>query len=354
MDFITDLPPSNSFDSIFVVVDRLTKMPHFIPCKKTSSSEDTARFFLDNVYRYHGLPDDIVSDRGTQFVSKFWRSLFEILKVDIKLSSAFHPQTDGQTERVNKILEQYLRCTINYQQDDWTEYLPFAEFAYNNTLHASTQQTPFFANYGYHPKLDLLNPVANNNPAAEGFAKQLSELQATMRLQLQTAQESYKASADKFRNEAPTFKIGDKVWLLRWNIKTKRPCYKLDYRRLGPFVIQKQINPVAYQLQLPAAMKVHPVFHVSLLEPYRESAFPGRVQDPPPSIKIENHEEYEVDKVLDSWRRRGKLEYFVHWSGYDINERTWEDAENLANAPEKVEEFHQRYPLKPKPKPFRR
>jgi hypothetical protein len=352
MDFITDLPPSNSFDSIFVVVDRLTKMAHFIPCKKTSSSEDTARFFLDNVYRYHGLPDDIVSDRGTQFVSKFWRSLFEILKVDIKLSSAFHPQTDGQTERVNQVLEQYLRCTINYQQDDWTEYLPFAEFAYNNTLHASTQQTPFFANYGYHPKLDLLNPGANNNPAAEGFAKQLSELQATLRLQLQTAQESYKASADKFRNEAPTFKIGDKVWLLRRNIKTKRPCDKLDYRRLGPFVIQKQINPVAYRLELPAAMKVHPVFHVSLLESYRESAFPGRVQGPPPSIEIENHEEYEVEKVLDSRRRRGNLEYFVHWSGYDINERTWEAAENLANAPEKVQEFHQRYPHKPKP--FRR
>ena len=94
-----DLSPSNSFDNIFVVVDRLTKMAHFIPCKKTSSSEDTARLFLDNVYRYHGLPDDIMSDRGTQFVSKFWRSLFEILKVDIKLSSAFHPQTDGQTER---------------------------------------------------------------------------------------------------------------------------------------------------------------------------------------------------------------------------------------------------------------
>ena len=108
MDFITDLSASNSFDSIFVVVDRLTKMAHFIPCKKTSSSEDTIRLFLDNVYRYHGLLDDIVSDRGTQFVSKFWRSLFDILKVEIKLSSAFYTQTDGQTERVNQVLELYL------------------------------------------------------------------------------------------------------------------------------------------------------------------------------------------------------------------------------------------------------
>ena len=111
--------------------------------------------------------------------------------------------------------------------------------------------------------------MANKNSAAEGFAKQLSKVQATLRLQLQTAQESYKASADKFRNEAPTFKIGDKVRLLRRNIKTKRPCDKLDYRRLGPFIIQKQINPVAYRLELPVAMKVHPVFHVSLLESYR-------------------------------------------------------------------------------------
>ena len=116
MDFITDLPSSNSYDSIFVVVDRFTKMAHFVPCTKSISGKETAKLFMDNIYRYHGLPKDIISDRGTQFVSRFWRNLFKILKVDIKLSSAFHPQTDGQTERVNQVLEQYLRCTINYQQ----------------------------------------------------------------------------------------------------------------------------------------------------------------------------------------------------------------------------------------------
>src|SRR4051794_19521962 len=178
MDFITDLPPSATFDAIRVVVDRLTKMVHFIPYRKSISGEETAKLFLDNMYRYHGLPDDIISDRGSQFISRFWRSLFEILKVDIKLSSAFHPQTDGQTERVNQVLEQYLRCTINYQQDDWTLYLPLAEFAYNNSIHASTQQTPFYANYGYHPKLDLWASTGEKNPAAEDLAKHLSEIQA--------------------------------------------------------------------------------------------------------------------------------------------------------------------------------
>jgi len=349
MDFITDLPPSKSFDTIFVVVDRLTKMAHFIPCKKSITGEETARLFLDNIYRYHGLPDDIVSDRGPQFVSKFWRSLFEILKVQIKLSSAFHPQTDGQTERVNQVLEQYLRCNINYQQDDWTLHLPLAEFAYNNTVHASTQQTPFYANYGYHPKFDMLKPIENENPAAVDFATRLSELHALMKIHLREAQDRYKGAADKLRKESPSFIIGDKVWLIRRNIKTTRPCDKLDYRRLGPFPIQQQVNPVAFRLDLPASMKVHPVFHVSLLEPYKESNIPGRKQPPPPSIEVDTHEEYEVEKVLDSRRRRGKLEYLIHWRGYNINERTWEPAINVVGAPQKVQEFHQRYPDKPRP-----
>lgn len=349
MDFITDLPPSATFDAICVVVDRLTKMAHFIPCRKSISGEETAKLFLDNIYRYHGLPDDIISDRGPQFISRFWRSLFEILKVDIKLSSAFHPQTDGQTERVNQVLEQYLRCTINYQQDDWTSYLSLAEFAYNNSIHASTQQTPFYANYGYHPKLDMLASTGDKNPAAENLAKHLSEIQAILKMQLQQAQDLYKTSADRLRKESPVFHVGDKVWLLRRNIKTSRPCDKLDYRRLGPFCIQEKINPVAYRLELPASMKVHPVFHVSLLESYKESTISGRLQPSLPSVEVENHEEYEVEEVLDSRRRRGKLQYLIHWRGYDISERTWEPAANLANAPLKVQEFHQRYPEKPKP-----
>jgi IS30 family transposase len=114
MDFIIDLSNSKDFNSIFVMVDRLTKMAHFIPCNKRVASEETTRLFMDNIYKYHGLPNDIISDRGLQFTSKFWQSLFKILKVKIKLSSAYHPQTDGQIERINQVLEQYLRYTINY------------------------------------------------------------------------------------------------------------------------------------------------------------------------------------------------------------------------------------------------
>jgi len=130
-------------------------MVHFVSYKKTITSKETSRFFIDNIYGYHRLPDDIVSDCGPQFVSKFWQLLFEILKVQIKLLLVVHPQTDEQTKQVNQVLEQYLRCTINYHQDDWTSLMRLAKFAYNN-MYTSTQETLFYINYGYHPKIDML------------------------------------------------------------------------------------------------------------------------------------------------------------------------------------------------------
>jgi hypothetical protein len=181
MDFITDLPSSKAFDSIFVVVDRLTKMAHFVPCNKTVTGEETARLFMDNIYKYHGLHDDIIYDRGSQFNSKFWQLLFKIFKIKIKLSFAYYLQTDGQTERVNKILEQYICCTINYHQDNWTELLPLAKFAYNNTIQGSIQQTPFFANYGYHPKFDQFDFNKVENPIAGDLATRLFEIHTEMK-----------------------------------------------------------------------------------------------------------------------------------------------------------------------------
>jgi hypothetical protein len=312
MDFIVDLLESKSFDSIFVVVDSLTKMAHFVPCKKTITGEETARLFVENVYKYHELPDDIIYDRGTQFTSKFWQSLFKILHVKIKLSSAYHPQTDGKTERVNQVLEQYLRCSINYHQDNWVDLLPIVEFAYNNTFQESIHQTPFYANYAYHPRLDALDLSLSKNPAMQDLATKLLGIHKEMKAKLVEAQERQKTNVDKSRKQHPNISVGNKVWLLRRNLKTRRPSDKLDYRRLGPFIVTKQVNKVAYRLDLPSSIKIHPVFHVYLLEPYRESTIPGRLQVPPYPIEIDGEEEFKVSEILDSRINRRKLEYLVH------------------------------------------
>lgn len=153
MDFIEDLPTSEGHNSILVVVDRFTKMAHFIPTTTTLDSLGLARLLFDHMFSKHGLPEDIVSDRGSKFTSTFWRALMQLIGVDQRLSTTFHPQTDGRTERVNQWLEQYLRMFSNYQQDDWTSLLAMAEFAYNNSEHSATSVSPFQANYGRHPHM---------------------------------------------------------------------------------------------------------------------------------------------------------------------------------------------------------
>ncbi|MBW0496704.1 hypothetical protein O181_036419, partial [Austropuccinia psidii MF-1] len=152
MDFITQLPLSNSFDSILVIVDRFSKMAVFIPTIASITSLDLAHLFIKNIFSKHGLPSSIVSDRGSLFVSSFWTNLCQQLKISRDLSTAYHPETDGQTERVNQILEQYLRMYVSYHQDDWNTWLPLAEFAYNNSDHSSTKQSPFFTVYGRDPQ----------------------------------------------------------------------------------------------------------------------------------------------------------------------------------------------------------
>jgi len=173
MDFITDLPTIRTKNTILVVVDRLTKMAHFTRYSKSITAEETAQLIIDRIVRLHGLPEEIVSDRGPQFASKFWHRLFELLGVDIRLSSTFHLETDGQTERTNQTFEQYLRCTVNYQQDDWLDLLSKAKFAYNNTTHASTGISPFFANYDFHPRFSLEIPRDSVNPSVEERATRL-------------------------------------------------------------------------------------------------------------------------------------------------------------------------------------
>ncbi|MBW0586744.1 hypothetical protein O181_126459 [Austropuccinia psidii MF-1] len=164
MDFITQLPLSNSFDSILVIVDRFSKMEIFIPTMSSITSLDLSHLFIKNIFSKNGLPSSIVSDRGPIFVSSFWTNLCQQLKISRDLSTPYHPETDGQTERVNKILEQYLQLYVSYHQDDWNTWLPLAEFAYNNSAHSSTKRSPFFNVYGREPHFDSVH-ITQDTPA---------------------------------------------------------------------------------------------------------------------------------------------------------------------------------------------
>jgi hypothetical protein len=354
MDFITHLPESNGFDAILVIVDRLTKMKHFVACRGTCDAEEVSRLFTKYVWKLHGLPKTIVSDRGPQFVSEFWSHLTRRLGIQSLLSTAYHPETDGQTERANSFLEQYLRGQVSYLQDDWARWLPLAEFAVNNANNESTHTTPFFANYGFHPRLGFEPVEPSRQPAArdaEDLALKMRTIHEYLRAEICVAQAQHEKYANRKRKPARRFFENDLVWLDARNIKTARPQKKLDWKFLGPFKVTKAVSPYAYCLELPASMKIHPVFHVSLLRPAATDPLPGQRHEPPPPVQVEGIEEWEVEDILDSrWDRRGRggrprLKYIVKWAGYD--EPTEEPADYVKNAQEIIKNFHRRYPDKP-------
>ncbi|SOV03534.1 uncharacterized protein UDID_19082 [Ustilago sp. UG-2017a] len=323
MDLIEQLPPLSDFTAILVVVDCLTKMAIFVPTTNKLDAPELAKLFLRHVYLKHGLPTSIVSDQGSEFTSHFWCSLSTLLGIETHFSSAYHPQSDGQTERINQVLEQFLCGYSNHLQTDWSNLLPLAEFSYNNAEHASTQLTLFFANYGYHPRFSFDNTDPASSalfPAAHSYTDQLKQLH--------------------------------EVWLSADNIHSLRPTKKLDYRRLGPFSVSEVISSHAYCLQLPPSMKIHNVFHVDRLEPYVPNTIPNRVQPPPPPVEVESDMEYEVEQILDSkvdHRYRDPLFYLVRWVGYGPDHISWEPASNLTHASDLIAEFHTANPTRPSP-----
>lgn len=360
MDFIVALPVSSGYTQIWVIVDRLTKMAHFLPLPTEATAEDLAQVFIRELWKLHGLPDEIVSDRDSKFLSHFWKSLMERLQVGMRMSTAFHPQTDGQTERVNQTLEQYLRMYCSYQQDDWAELLPLAEYAYNSSVSASTKMSPFYANYGYEPRTQWPKTPAEQewtNPASEVLTSQWEETWQRLHEHLAGARQRMKKWYDLKRNEAPQFSPGQSVMLDRRNIKTKRPSLKLDSKKFGPFKILERIGKNAYRLELPPQWKIHPVFNVNLLEPYRQSKDPNRHQEGPPPQEIEGEENWEVEEIVKSRPKKGRngqAEYLVLWKGYAHEDATWEPYEHLEGSSEELlRDFHSRYPKAVKDKRLR-
>lgn len=354
MDFIEQLPKSNKHDSILVIVDRLTKWAIFIPTTTTLTSSGLAELILDRLISQHGLPNAIVSDRGSKFTSKLWRYLMSRLGIQLRLSTAFHPQTDGQTERVNQVLEQYLRIFTSYNQDDWSSLLPQASLAYNNSIHSATKFTPFYSNFGYHPRWvnELVSSNTTEIPEGARIASSIVDIHKQCSHNIAEVNKLYAKSYNKKRLIHPPYRKGDQVMLSMENIRTLRPMKKLDLRQSGPFTIIETIGTHAYRLQLPDTMKVHNVFHSNLLRPYTITSYPGQLIEPPPPVETaENVLEYEVAAVIDSRNnsRTGRLEYLVEWLGYEGTDEHvgWEPKDHLEGSVKLINGFHTRYPDKP-------
>ena len=354
MDFIPDLPASVSiegveYNAILVVVDRFSKMAHFIPTRKDLSTGDLAHLVVRELVRIHGLPAKIVTDRGSLFAAEFWGDLMHILRISRDMSTAYHPQTDGQTERLNSLLEQYLRSYTNYNQDDWVLWLPLAEFAYNNSCHASTKDSPFRIVYGLDPRMDFLDPseCGVTNLDSRSRADQLRDRRSQARESLAKAQAYQKEYYDK-KHTAKTYMEGDRVWLDLRNVKTARPNKKLDLRRVGPCKIVEKVGPQSYRLELPAGLQIHNVFHVSYLYDHHEMKGADSEAHHPVREATEDKREYHVREIIDSRRQGRELQYKVYWQGYDNEEdKTWEPAANLRHLRKKLHEFHQKNPGKP-------
>ncbi|GJP33107.1 hypothetical protein CLOM_g17676, partial [Closterium sp. NIES-68] len=266
MDYVTGLPagPSGN-DAILVVVDRLTKMAHFIACQQTITAEQTAQLFIANVIRLHGLPSAIISDRDPKFTSNFCCHLWDQFGTKLQFSSAYHPQTDGQTERVNQTMEQLIRTTCT-DPSTWEKSLPLLEFAFNNATSATTNQSPFFLNYGQDPVVPSTPNIESPVPRSQKFAEDILATRDKAAEAIRKANLVASRQADRHRCDV-TYKVGDLVLLDTRNLRLPIPS-KLRPRFCGPFQVTNLVTPVTVHLRLPADWRHHPAFHVSLLRPY--------------------------------------------------------------------------------------
>jgi hypothetical protein len=272
LDFIEGLPLSDGSNVILVVVDRFTKFSHFIPLRHPFTAQFVARVFVDSVVKLHGVPLTLVSDRDKIFTSAFWRELFKILGTRLQFSTAYHPQTDGQTERVNQCLEMYLRCMVSDCPKQWRKWLPLAELWYNSNYHSSLGCSPFKALYGADPNLGAM-PVdtANLSSSVTEFLAERNAQLESLKQHLESAQVRMKSNADKHRAER-SFQVGELV-LLKLQSYTmssvaNRPYPKLAFKFFGPYRVLQKIGSVAYKLELPADSQVHPIFYVSQLKSF--------------------------------------------------------------------------------------
>src|SRR4051812_27011687 len=310
MDFIGPLPTTkNQFNGIMVIVNKLTKFTSITLIKMTFSAKDIARLFFEKIVSRFGMPETLISDRDPRFTSKFWKSLWEYYQTKLALSTAYHPQTDGQTERANRTLQQVIWTSVNYHRNNWDEYLSAVEFAMNNTYQESTKTTPYMLMYGVQPKMpiDWKITVKTDAPTAKKFITEMQEALHRAHENILKAQEAQKHQSDK-HHQSHKFKEGDLVLLNNKNLRIPDESAKLRLQFIGPFKIVKQMSPDNFKLDLPDNLRIHNNFHVNLLKSYilnDNTLFPNQTISLPESIQMISHVEYEVEKIIDIRRRYG-------------------------------------------------
>jgi transposase InsO family protein len=347
MDFV-DMPETHGitdrekWNQILVIVDRFSKSTILIPARKNLTAREVYHILWEKVFAVFGLPETIVTDMDKIFRSKEWIQLMKDLGIEQLLSTAHHQQTDGQSERKIQELQSYLRGYLDYEQTNWIELLPIAQYALNDAESATTKVTPNFAVFGTIRRNGLDQRIDGELP----ISQQMKITHKNISQEIAWATKEYKHYYDRRRRAAPELSKGTRVYLKRratgnkqFNIRTMRKSTKMDSLQLGPFTIEEKLMNDNYRLALPNSMRIHPIFHISLLEPT------GNQETTAEPIAMDDT--YEVEKILGKRARKGKIEYLVKWVGYDESENTWEPTHHL-NCPERVREFKESDSLRTK------
>jgi len=311
VDFIMKLPVVAEKDAILVVCDRLSKMTHFVATIEGTLAEGLVRLLRDNVWKLHGLLESVMSNRGPQFAAELTKELNRMLGIKTKLSTAFHPQTDGQTERMNQELEQYLQFFIENRQKDWPEWLAAAEFAINNKVHMATKVLPFMANYGKELRMGGDIRRKEKVESVTEFVERMKKVHKETEAALKKMQEEMKRYVDRGRKETEVWKKGDRVLLSTKDLVFKeRPTKKLMERYVGLYVIEEVVSSNVVKLRLPSSMRIHPVINISQIVRYKKQV-KGQKKEEGKPVEVERVEEWEVEKILNKKKMRGVEKYLI-------------------------------------------
>jgi hypothetical protein len=334
MDFISGLPLADGYDSIATFVDTFTKQAHFVPCSSKINAEDFSRLYFNNAFKYHGLYRCIISDRDPLFTSTFWKDLMRQLRTKLNMSSAYHPQTDGQTERTHRTIKQILRGFVHNQHNDWLHALPLAEFCYNNSVHSSTKFSPFEALYGFNP----LSPpdLITASPTNANILQRIRYIHDLISEELRNTNIYMQHDAANRSNKTLAFAEGDKVWLSTEHLRLhNQPSKKFQQRYIGPYVIVSKIYDAAYELDLPTTMQCHNVFHISKLRPcsitdVQPDYIPVAMEKERQEFIVDHIVEHDIASARDGFYERGPcLVFKVRWAGYDESADTWQTYQSI-------------------------